>query len=257
MSPNSTPIHSSYLLKAFDLLGQKENYQSIYPKSVFHQSQRESHSFLQELFTDTGSSYLPTSEWDPNFTNNLGMTDQIEDINYNDFLETIFEPEMEENGDKETVFCVSEVIDETDHRPLISFSGAYDYDSSDEEQQSTIRTPRKPSVNNVDQEIESFFETNQGTHYFLRLESIPFISPDRRLTRASSRIVTANNSASKEKISPKQLLAKSQGKKGPRKLLLSEFTNEKTSSLKKRTIDSSNSQDAESLTKKLCADFFS
>jgi hypothetical protein len=68
--------------------------------------------------------------------------------------------------------------------------------------------------------------------------------------------VTANNSASREKISPKQGLSKSQGKKGPRKLLIAEFTNEKTSNPKKRMIDSSNSQDHESFAKKLCADFF-
>lgn len=83
---------------------------------------------------------------------------------------------------------------------------------------------------------------------------MPFISPDRRITRASSRIVTASNSASKEKNSPKQQVVRGHAKKGPRKSLLLEFANEKTFHSKKRMID--NSQDSESITKKLCAEFF-
>lgn len=160
MSPHSTPIHHNSLF--FDLHGQKENCRNIYPTSVFHNHENESHSFLQEIFTDTGSLYNPTSEWDSNFTNYAGMTDQLEDINYNEFLENIFEPELDDSEEKETVFFINEELDQADSRPLISFSGAYNYDSSEDEHESKSHSPPKITSNTVDYEIESFFETNQG-----------------------------------------------------------------------------------------------
>ena len=84
---------------------------------------------------------------------------------------------------------------------------------------------------------------------FNHKETVPFISPDRRITRATSRIVTANNSASKDRNSPKHHPSKF-AKKGPRKSLISEFTNEKI--ITKKRISDYQATNSDIVSKKQC-----
>jgi hypothetical protein len=83
---------------------------------------------------------------------------------------------MHDAEGKENSFLHPDNMDQAESRPLISLSGAYHYDSSDEEQPKA--QPKQVTSSNtidnvntinsiVDNEIESFFKTNQGNSYSL------------------------------------------------------------------------------------------
>ena len=134
------------------------------------------------LLEDTGSVYQPSSEWDmSHFTDLEPLYEPIheplqeqqqlesgqEAPNYDDFLHTIFELKDEEEEDQLEQYLEPEPIEqvieqqllveqvqEEEYRPKISLSGAYDCQSSDQDEQECIEK--------FEEKMDDFFEFTRG-----------------------------------------------------------------------------------------------
>lgn len=119
--------------------------QKIQPPAGLQQDPLQTDQFYADLFTDTGSVYQP-SEWDlptvkvpppPSITTEP-------EVNYEDFLKTIFEVEEEDSPRQPSHLQnqVQEELEESEMIPKVSLMGAYDCNSSDNDEKA-FKSPEK------------------------------------------------------------------------------------------------------------------
>ena len=145
------------------------------------------HLLLTDLPTDTGSVFSPSSDFDFPLVKPIFQNEQLmpkdDAFDCDEFLKNVFDSEEEdvnvvENAD----------INKPPERPIISFSGKYNIDSSDTESQAEDHHVECSTVN----ETDSFFNIE---NIDLNI-GVGLISPTKRITRATYKLLSSSQSVS-------------------------------------------------------------
>lgn len=165
----STPVrHSEILSSAFETPFMSSSTRLQFPQTVKTMIPfgLPRDNGLDDLFTDTGSVYNPNSDWDFQPQRDVSRSTPVpprtaieDDLNYNDFLETIFEmdapAQVHEKEEEQDDACQNDEKDEG-FRPKVSLSGAYDLASSDAGDDAAESGPL------LVEDMDSFFSFHHG-----------------------------------------------------------------------------------------------